>query len=92
VDALLAKLPRSGKYYALRPDDGTPSATWGKCDGQRRIMRDYGRAGARDAAMDDFELWTRLEHNGDKSAAYREAARLYCTATGKRLPAWAEVK
>lgn len=92
VDALLAKLPRSGKHYALRPDDGTPSATWGKCDGQRRIMRDYGRASKADALMDDFELWTRLEHNGDKAAAYREAARLYCAATGKRSPAWAEVK
>jgi hypothetical protein len=92
VDALLSKLPRSGKYYAIRPDDRHPSATWGKCDASRRLMRDHGRVSAADATLDDFELWTRLEHNGDKRAAYREAVRLYCAATGKPSPAWVEVK
>ena len=86
VDAWLATLKRDGKYYSIRPDDRTPSATWGDCDGQRRIMRDYGRVSKRDARMDDFELWTRITHNGDKGAAVREAVRLYCAATGKPLP------
>lgn len=92
VDAWLAKRKREGKYYSIRPDDRTPSATWGDCDGQRRIMRDYGRVSKADAAMDDFELWTRITHNGDKGAAIRAAIRLYCAATGKPSPAWAEVK
>jgi hypothetical protein len=89
VDAWLAKRKREGKYYSIRPDDRTPSATWGDCDGQRRIMRDFGRVSKRDAAMDDFELWTRITHNGDKGAATRAAIRLYCTAKGKAIPAWA---
>ena len=92
VDGWLAKLPRDGKYYSIRPDDRTPSAKWGDCDGQRRIMRDFGRVSKRDAAMDDFELWTRITHNGDKGAATRAAIRLYCTATGKPIPAWLEVR
>ena len=92
VDTHLAKLPRDGKYYSIRPDDRHPSATWGDCDGQRRIMRDFGRVSAADAAMDDFELWTRWQHNGDKRAAVRAAIRMYCTAKGKAIPAWAEVK
>ena len=89
VDGWLAKCKREGKYYSIRPDDRTPSATWGDCDGQRRIMRDFGRVSKRDAAMDDFELWTRITHNGDKGAATRAAIRLYCTAKGKAIPAWA---
>ena len=92
VDAWLATLKREGKYYSIRPDDRTPSATWGDCDGQRRIMRDFGRVSKRDAAMDDFELWMRITHNGDKGAATRAAIRLYCTATGKPIPAWLEVR
>ena len=89
VDAWLATLKREGKYYSIRPDDRTPSAKWGDCDGQRRIMRDFGRVSKRDAAMDDFELWTRITHNGDKGAATRAVIRLYCTAKGKPLPALA---
>jgi len=94
VDAALAKLPQSGKggrtYYSLRTDDTKPSATWGKRDASRRLMCDHGRAERK--LMDDFELWTRFEHNGDKRKAVCEAVRLYCTATGKPSPAWAEVK
>ena len=89
VDAWLATLKREGSYYSIRPDDRTPSAKWGDCDGQRRIMRDFGRVSKRDKAMDDFELWTRITHNGDKGAATRAVIRLYCTAKGKPLPALA---
>ena len=90
VDAALAKLPRDGKYYSIRPNDRTPSAAWATGDGGRRMMRDYGAgAGEGEKSQDDFELWTRWQHNGDKRAAVRAAIRLYCAATGKGIPAWA---
>ena len=90
VDAMLSKLRHEGEYFAIRPNDRTPSAKWAAGAGGRRIMRDYGAgAGEGERAMDDFELWTRCKHNGNKGAAIREAIRLYCTARGKPLPAWA---
>ena len=90
VDGWLAKLPRDGKYYSIRPDDRHPSATWAAGDDGRRIMRDYGAgAGDGERAQDDFQLWTRFTHNGDKRAAVREAVRLYCAARALEVPAWA---
>ena len=90
VDAALSKLKREGKYYSIRANDRTPSATWAMGDGGRRIMRDHGAgAGEGERAMDDFELWTRFTHNGDKRAAVREAVRLYCAARALEVPAWA---
>ena len=90
VDAALAKLPRDGKYFAIRANDRHPSATWAAGDDGRRIMRDYGAgAGDGERAQDDFQLWTRFTHNGDKRAAVREAVRLYCAARALEVPAWA---
>ena len=90
VDAALSKLKREGKYYSIRANDRTPSATWAAGDGGRRMMRDHGAgAGEGERAMDDFELWTRFTHNGDKRAAVREAVRLYCAARALEVPAWA---
>lgn len=91
VDAALSKLKREGKYYSIRANDRTPSAAWATGDGGRRIMRDYGAgAGEGERAQDDFQLWTRFTHNGDKRAAVREAVRLYCAARALEVPAWAE--